>query len=105
MKYRILNFLLRLGRFVMSELPFILIFTFCLVPTTLKDMLLNPQRLSASKYLVLAFLFAVIFSLVARKFKGGGELLPTFWRYRCSPFIWCCGWCFIPVYLPLYCSL
>lgn len=78
MKYRILNFLLRLGRFVMSELPFILIFTFCLVPTTLKDMLLNPQRLSASKYLVLAFLFAVIFSLVARKFKGGGRIVTYF---------------------------
>lgn len=71
MKIKILQFIYKVGQLVLSELPFILIFTFCLVPTTLKDTIFNSlERSESYKYYAITLLIAIIFSFIGHKVKS-----------------------------------
>lgn len=71
MKIKILQFIYKVGQLVLSELPFILIFTFCLVPTTLKDTIFNSlERIESYKYYAITLLIAIIFSFIGHKVKS-----------------------------------
>lgn len=69
MKEKILPPILKFGNFILNDLPFIVIFTSCLVFNTLKDSLFNWGGASNLKYYSAAFLLSVILSCVSRKHK------------------------------------
>ncbi len=69
MKEKILPPILKFGNFILNDLPFIAIFTSCLVFNTLKDSLFNWGGASNLKYYSVAFLLSVIVSYIARKHK------------------------------------
>ena len=56
MKKKFYSLLLKLGNLVIDELPFIIIFFCCIVPTTLKDFLANGISEADLKYFSIAFL-------------------------------------------------
>lgn len=69
MKEKILPPILKFGNFILNDLPFIVIFTSCLVFNTLKDSLFNWVGASNLKYYSAAFLLSVILSCISRKHK------------------------------------
>ena len=69
MKKKFYSLLLKLGNFVIDELPFIIIFFCCIVPTTLKDFLANGISEADLKYFSIAFLYSVVFAYLGSKKK------------------------------------
>ena len=69
MKEKILPPILKFGNFILNDLPFIVIFTSCLVFNTVKNSLFNWGGASNLKYYSVAFLLSVILSCVSRKHK------------------------------------
>ncbi len=69
MKKKFYPLFLKLGNFVIDELPFIIIFFCCIVPTTLKDFLVNGISEADLKYFSIAFLYSVVFAYLGSKKK------------------------------------
>ena len=69
MKKKFYPLLLKLGNFVIDELPFIIIFFCCIVPTTLKNFLVNGISEPDLKYFSIAFLYSVVFAYLGSKKK------------------------------------
>ncbi len=69
MKKKFYPLFLKLGNFVIDELPFIIIFFCCIVPTTLKDFLVNGISEADLKYFSIAFLYSVVCAYLGSKKK------------------------------------
>lgn len=67
MKEKLLHSFLKVGNFILEELPFIVIFVFCMCLNTLKDSISNWGGYCNLKYYSVSFLLSVIFSCITRK--------------------------------------
>lgn len=67
MKEKLLHSFLKVGNFILEELPFIVIFVFCMCLNTLKDSIFNWGGDCNLKYYSVSFLLSVIFSCATRK--------------------------------------